>query len=134
FPAQVRADLARRVGWRPPHHHHLPPRGHRRRHARHLAPRRLRRSRGVLPRSQRRVGARARVAAGLSREGGDMKHVSPLRVSAWALSAATAANAFLRLKHFFLGPALCGGVITALMAWGTIRKSKGTREGEASTA
>jgi len=46
--------------------------------------------------------------------------VSPM---AWALVLSHAVNAFLAWKYFFLGPALFGVAITALLAYGTYRKS-----------
>jgi len=44
-------------------------------------------------------------------------------VIAWSLIAAHAANAFLSWKYFFLGPAVIGVLVTALMTWGTLRKN-----------
>lgn len=48
---------------------------------------------------------------------------SAVSVIAWSLIAVHAANTFLSWKYFFIGPTIFGGVIAALMAWGTIRKS-----------
>lgn len=42
---------------------------------------------------------------------------------AWALVVSQGVNAFLGWKYFFLGPAMFGVVITALMAYGIHRKS-----------
>jgi len=43
-------------------------------------------------------------------------------VIAWSLIAVHAANTYLSWRYFFLGPTMIGAVVTALMAWGAIRK------------
>lgn len=45
-------------------------------------------------------------------------------VIAWALVVSHAVNAFIGWKYFFLGPALFGIAITALMAYGAHRKGQ----------
>jgi hypothetical protein len=44
-------------------------------------------------------------------------------VIAWSMIAIHAVNTFLSWKYFFIGPTIFGVVVTALMAWGTIRAS-----------
>ena len=44
-------------------------------------------------------------------------------VIAWSLIAVHAVNTFLSWKYFFIGPAMFGGIVTVLLAWGTIRKN-----------
>lgn len=46
-------------------------------------------------------------------------HVSAI---AWALAAMQLTSALLSFKYFFLGPALLGLVITALLAFGAVKK------------
>jgi hypothetical protein len=43
-------------------------------------------------------------------------------VIAWSLVAVHAVNTYLSWKYFFIGPTIFGGVTTALLAWGTVRK------------
>ena len=42
-------------------------------------------------------------------------------VIAWALIAVHAVTTFLSWRYFFIGPAVFGVLITALLTWGTIR-------------
>jgi len=46
-------------------------------------------------------------------------------VIGWCLIAAHAVNTYLSWRYFFVGPTVIGGLATALMAWGALRKRAG---------